>query len=317
MVSILIPVFNSKFFLYESIQSILNQSFTDLEVIVVDDASSDNSPSIVHNLKDSRIKFIQLTKNLGIGGALNVGLNHAKGKYIVRMDADDIAYPNRIDQQVQFMEKNPSIGVSGTLAEYFDGTPFNRVVKNEYLRPSLLLDCPFVHPTVIIQKEILDKSGLQFSGYLEDYQLWIELSKITEFGLLPEILLKYRRSESQFTAQNFDKRSNEANRLRISMAEYWLGRSITTTEKNIVSLNISEENQPELKMVQTFCKELLEKASWSDSTQTLEVIKKLFFRNFYRTPMRLRSNFQILNIDFLSLREKLNLLKKSNFSEIS
>ncbi|PZV76706.1 glycosyl transferase family 2 [Algoriphagus aquaeductus] len=313
LVSILVPVFNAEMFVKDSIQSILTQSFKNFELILVDDASSDHSASILKSVSDPRILFFQHETNRGIGEALNSGLAMAKGKYVLRMDADDIAYTDRIARQVDFMENNPHIGVSGTLAEFFDRTPFNKAVKNEFLKPSLLLDCPFVHPTVIIRKDVLDHSGLQFSGYLEDYQLWIKLSEKTEFGLLPEVLLKYRRSESQFTAQNFEKRISEANLLRISFAEIWLRRSLSCFEKRIVSLGISEEMQPDLKMVEMFCKELLASDPWSDKEATLEVVKKLFFRNFYRSPKILKSKLQILNNDLLSIRERLNLLKKSIF----
>ncbi|OOG68173.1 glycosyltransferase family 2 protein [Algoriphagus sp. A40] len=317
LVSVLVPVFNAESYLLDSLQSILKQTFDDFELILVDDASTDNSSSVLKSIFDSRIRFIQHTENKGIGEALNSGLALAKGKYVLRMDADDIAYPNRIARQVEFMERYPQIGISGTLAEYFDGTPFNKIVKNECLRPSLLLDCPFAHPTVIIRKEILDKSRLRFSGYLEDYELWIKLSALTDFALLPEVLLKYRRSENQFTAQNFEKRANEANKLRINFAEYWLKRSLNPIERSIVSSGMPEAIQPDLNQVGIFCKELLNSAAWSDKAATLEVVKKLFFRNFYRSPKKLRSKFQILKNDFLSIKEKLNLLKKSRFSGVS
>lgn len=317
LVSILLPIFNAENFLRLSVESILNQTFEDFELILVDDASTDNSFTILKTISDPRIQILQHEKNRGIGKALNSGLALAKGKYIIRMDADDIAYPNRIAHQVDFMEKNPQIGVSGSLAEYFDGTPFNRTVKNEYLKPSLLLDCPFVHPTVIIRKDVLDKSGLQFSGYLEDYQLWIKLSEKTEFGLLPEVLLKYRTSGNQFTARNFEKRLNEANLLRTRFAEIWLKRSLTALEKRIVSLGIAEFMQPDLNQVKIFCNELVATAPWSDKGATIEVIKKLFYRNFYRSPKKLKSMLPILNNDFLTIRERLNLLKKASLSVLS
>lgn len=316
LVSVLIPIYNAQEFLVESVQSVLNQTFQDFELILVDDASTDNSFSILQTISDSRLKIIHHNINMGIGGALNSALASAKGKYLLRMDADDIAFPNRIALQVEFMENHPEIGISGTLVEYFDGTPFNRIVQNDYLKPSLLLDCPFAHPSVIIRKEIMDKNGLQFSGYLEDYELWIKLSQLTEFGLLPEVLLKYRKSENQFTSQNFEKRQDEANRLRISFAEKWLKRILSPTERLIVSVGIDPNNQPDLKSVEIFCNELLQKDPWSQEEAVFEVIKKLFLRNFYRAPKEQKDVSDLMNISFFSIRERFNLIKKASFSSI-
>ena len=316
LVSVLIPIYNAQEFLAESVQSILNQAFQDFELILVDDASTDNSFSILQTISDSRVKIIHHNINKGIGEALNTALASAKGKYLLRMDADDIAYSNRIKCQVEFMEENPKIGVSGTLAEYFDGTPFNQTVQNEYLKPSLLLDCPFAHPTVIIRKEIMDNSGLQFSGYLEDYELWIKLSQLTDFGLLPEVLLKYRRSENQFTSQNFEKRQNEANKLRITFAEKWLKRKLTISERQIVSIGIDPDNQPGLKSVEIFCNELLQKEPWSQEEAVLEVIKKLFLRNFYRAPKEQKGVSNLITLSFFSMKERINLIKKASLSLI-
>jgi glycosyltransferase involved in cell wall biosynthesis len=312
MVSVIIPIFNSSNFLRDSIQSILDQSYPDLELILIDDGSTDNSTEIIRSFTDPRIKFISLGENMGIFYALNMGLEISRGNFIIRMDADDISFPDRIQRQVQFMKNNPKVGVSGSLAEYFDGTPFNKAVRNDYLKPSLLLDCPFVHPTIIIRKEILELNNLRFSGFLEDYELWIKLSAKTDFGLLPEVLLKYRRSENQFTARNFDKRTIEANKLRIDFAETWLKRVLTDQERLVVSQGISSENQQSLALVESLCNELLETDPWGSKKASNEVVKKLFFRNFYRAPKKLKDDFTLFNCRFLSFREKINLAWKTS-----
>ncbi|SDA96358.1 Glycosyl transferase family 2 [Algoriphagus alkaliphilus] len=314
LVSVIIPVYNCQRFLKNSIKSILDQSFKDFELICVDDGSTDNSTDIIRSFSDPRIKLLEHGINKGIFEALNTGIDVSCGDLIFRMDADDVATSNRIALQVDYMRNNPRIGISGTLAQFFDGNLLNKPVSNEYLKPSLLLDCPFVHPTVVIRREVLIKNQLKFSGYLEDYELWVKLSQVTEFGLLPEVLLKYRQSENQFTAQNFERREKEADLLRVRFAEQWLNRKLTSEEISIVILGTLPSKQPELKLVESFCKELINNNSWGSKQATLEVVKKLFFRNYFRSKESGRISFTVLKSSLLSVREKFNLLRKSKFS---
>jgi glycosyltransferase involved in cell wall biosynthesis len=311
LVSVLIPVYNASEFLKEAVSSILNQSFLDIEVILVDDCSTDNSVELIKSFTDQRIRIVELAENRGIGGALNVGLAIATGKYILRMDADDIALPDRIAKQVEFMENHPEIGVSGALAQFFDGANFNSSIPQEQLKPNLLLDCVFAHPTVIIRKSILDSYGIEFSGYLEDYELWVKLSSLTEFGLLSEVVLQYRRSENQFTATNLEKRTNEANKIRAMFAEKWLGRSLSSIEFQMVSAGGFNPN-PNISQVIDLCEELLVTNPWSSKNAAINAVKKFFLRNFYRTTIiSKRDSLKILNCSFLGLREKNDLIVKS------
>jgi len=310
LVSVLIPVYNASLDLEEAIRSILKQSYLNLEVILVDDCSTDNSLELIKRFKDDRILLIELDENRGIGGALNAGLAMATGKYILRMDADDIALPERIAKQVAFMESHPEIGVSGALAEYFDGTPFNSAVAQEQLKPNLLIDCVFAHPTVIIKKQLLDKHEIQFTGYLEDYELWVRLSSLTEFGLLPEVVLYYRRSEQQFTATNLEQRTSEANKIRAKFAEKWLGRSLSPIELEVVSSG-DLITKPEISAAVDLCEELMATNPWASKTAAIHTVKKLFLRNFYRTKITAIDSLQIINCSFLGLREKKDLLIKT------
>lgn len=311
LVSVLIPVYNASKFIEESINSILYQSYQDLEVILVDDCSLDNSVELIKSFSDDRIRLIELKENKGIGGALNAGLKISSGKYILRMDADDIALPDRVSKQVKFMENHPDIGVSGALAEYFDGTSFNSSVAQDQLKPRLLINCVFAHPTVIIRKSLLDNHGIEFRGYLEDYELWVRLSFLTEFGLLPEVVLQYRRSEQQFTALNLEKRKREANLLRIMFAEKWLGRCLSPAEIEIVSFTEVINSNSDFSEVVALCEELIATNPWGSKSAALHSVKTLFFRNFYRNKITKRESLKILNCSFLGLREKNDLLVKS------
>lgn len=200
-VSILMPVYNAEKYLSMAIESMLCQSFKDFEFIIVDDASGDASWRIVKEFakKDKRLKIIRNSKNLRTTKTLNIGLKKAKGKYIVRMDADDWSYPERIERQVRFMEKHPSIGVSGGVIEICDedlkilnkrGYP----LTDKKVREKIFRYSPFAHPATIWRAEVLKKVG----GYNEnlplsqDYELYFRIGHVSKFGNLEKTLLKLR-----------------------------------------------------------------------------------------------------------------------------
>ena len=114
LVSVIMPVYNGALYLREAIDSILSQTHTNLELIIINDGSNDNSEEIILSYEDNRIRYIINEKNSGICVTLNKGLDIAKGKYIARMDCDDISCPERLQMQIEYMEQNPSIGVLGS-----------------------------------------------------------------------------------------------------------------------------------------------------------------------------------------------------------
>jgi len=204
-VSVILPVYNSEKTISESIRSILDQSYTDFELIIIDDGSIDDSASIINEFEDSRISFHQNKQNLRLIATLNIGIGMAKGKYIIRMDADDIMLKDRIKEQVAFMEKNKQIVASGTYVCTFG----NKSVKwnhlptnNEEILLFGLFDSPILHPTAIIRKKILDENKIWYDAdylHAEDYKLWLELANHGELGNLKKCLLMYRLSENQIT----------------------------------------------------------------------------------------------------------------------
>ncbi len=127
MVSIIMPVYNSSGYLSDAIESILSQTYSDFEFIIIDDASTDNSIEIIYSYHDPRIVLLKNDINLGVTHSLNKGIKHARGKYIARMDADDIALPQRIELQVDFLEKNPEFILVGSFFEVIPEKCFVRV----------------------------------------------------------------------------------------------------------------------------------------------------------------------------------------------
>jgi len=196
-VSVLMPVYNGLPFLKESIESILSQSFSDFEFIIIDDGSGDDASRLIniYSAEDSRIKVFRNEVNMGIVFSLNRGLKECSGDYIVRMDADDIAMPDRLRKQVNWMESNPDICVSGGALSYINaiGNDLNLVRYCDLGRK--LSKCPLLHPTVIIRRGVLTRHGLCYLEkyrFAEDYFLWLQLSQFGKISAIKDVVVKYR-----------------------------------------------------------------------------------------------------------------------------
>jgi glycosyltransferase involved in cell wall biosynthesis len=197
-------VFNGERFLREAVLSIVKQTFVDFEFLIVDDASTDTTPQILRELaaQDARIRIITNPMNLGLTKSLNIALrlaSLAQDGFTARMDADDIALPTRLENQVDFLESHSDIGVVGTAYEFVDAQ--NRVVGQKHppttddeIRRSLIRFNPFLHSSVMIRKTLLD----EVNGYDEsfrraqDYDLWMRLAPLTKLANLPEVLMQKR-----------------------------------------------------------------------------------------------------------------------------
>lgn len=203
-ISIVMPVFNAENYLHESIGSILSQTFTDFELIIIDDGSTDSSRDIVKSYPDNRIILIENPHNFI--RSLNSGINVSRGKYIARMDADDCMLPHRLEIQYQYMEDNPDIDICGTWMETFgDRSQIVKTsVKHDDIALHLLKGNSLCHPTVIMRKDALRRCKsypnlyqLKYI-YAEDYKLWVDLIKNgLKFANTPEVLLQYRISQKQ------------------------------------------------------------------------------------------------------------------------
>jgi glycosyltransferase involved in cell wall biosynthesis len=237
-------VYNGSKYLREAIESILNQTFSDFEFIIINDGSVDDSEKIIHTFKDKRIIYINNGNNLGLIESLNKGLGAAKGKYIARMDADDVALANRFELQVKAFEADPKAIVVGS--DYFSlGKNKTRHVKNknnsDYQKAVLLFSSCFCHPTVMMKNIFKEKNILYNKNYVhaEDYQLWTELSSLGNFLNVPEPLLKYRSHDSQVSNQNNESQLAISKRIR---AEYCNKLNFSLSAGQLETLNIIGNN---------------------------------------------------------------------------
>jgi glycosyltransferase involved in cell wall biosynthesis len=202
------PVYNGGDYLKEAIDSILNQTYTHFEFIIINDGSTDNSEEIILSYKDSRIIYVKNPENYKLIKTLNIGFSIAKGCYIARMDADDISHLNRLQKQVQFLEENEEYGLVGSGVNLLNGQNKSQLLyhtDHESLKFALAFYCPFIHPSVMIRKTIIENMEMVFDErfvHAEDYELWTRLAFKTKMANLPEYLLDYRVHDSQISSQH-------------------------------------------------------------------------------------------------------------------
>lgn len=224
LVSVVMSAFNAELYIREAIDSIICQTYSKFEFIIIDDGSTDNTKKIIESYDDKRIRFISNSKNKGLIYSLNFAVNISNGEYIIRMDADDIALPDRIKKQVNYMESNNEILVSGGNAIFFSGDKILRQtslpITHDDIKNLSFVQSPFIHPTVIIRKSVFEKYCYE-EKYLgaEDYALWVNVIADGLVANLNDILIKYRVLETSVT------RVEERNLLRrydIINSIHWL-----------------------------------------------------------------------------------------------
>jgi glycosyltransferase involved in cell wall biosynthesis len=228
-VSVLMSVFNGERYLREAIDSILTQTFTDFEYLIINDGSSDTSRSIILSYNDSRIRLIDNDQNIGLTKSLNRGLAVAGGEFIARQDADDISLPERLAKQVAFMDANPHVALTGTWYQEVDanGTLLQRVrlpTDEMDLRWALLFYCPFVHSAVMLRREPLLETGeyCESYEYAQDHELWLRIGRRNALANLKAYLVKYRKNPDSMTAK-YGEFSEEGMQLAVATIGTLLG----------------------------------------------------------------------------------------------
>lgn len=219
-ISVVMPAYNAEKYIKQAIESILNQTYKDFEFIIINDGSTDDTKHIILSYHDDRIVYLENKENSGIVVTLNKGLDYATGKYIARMDADDIAVNNRFEKQVKYLDENKNIGVLGTGI-----CTFGKNIKEqkrvfttnvEQLKAELIFNSCIAHPTVMIRRDVLQKYNLRYDSEFagaEDYYLWWNIAKVSKIMTLPDVLLKYRIHETQITKKKDEQYYKKMNRL--------------------------------------------------------------------------------------------------------
>jgi len=223
-VSMVMAVYNGERHLAESIESILGQTFSDFEFVIVDDASIDSTPKILktYSEKDSRIRVITNTQNLGLTISLNVGVRAANGQYIARMDAGDVSHPERLGKQVAFLDMHPDHVLVGSWTDTFNDDSvkvgeMNGPIDHAAIRSALIRYNPIVHSSIMMRADVLKKAGGYDEEwrYAQDYELYFRLMKLGKLANLSEHLASYRLSPNSITRKKNNKQVGFAIRARL------------------------------------------------------------------------------------------------------
>lgn len=214
-VSILMPVYNTAGYLREAMDSMLSQTYSDFELIVLNDCSPDNADEILDTYTDPRIVRYRGEKNQGLANVLNVGMDMARGKYIARMDSDDISHPDRLQIQVDYLESHPEVDLCSAGMHLFGEKEevWSRPSDAEMVKVIALFYSPILHASSVWRKESFDKNGLRFRQEMvpaEDYDLWCRaLAKGLRLVNIPDVLYEYRIRPGQATGDTEKTRVKE------------------------------------------------------------------------------------------------------------
>jgi len=209
IISVILPAYNCERYIRSAVQSVLDQTFRDFELIILDDGSTDQTAAVIATLADDRIRFVANEYNLGLVQTLNKGVALAHGRYIARMDGDDISVPERFARQLELLDTNPGIGLVTTTADLIDeedqsmGTWKDDVrnVSETSIRSFLPKDNCIVHPAVMARTEILRSMPFsQTQAQAEDYDLWLRMSaRGVRIAKIATPLLRHRILKRSFT----------------------------------------------------------------------------------------------------------------------
>lgn len=219
-VTVLMSVHDGAPAVAQAVASVLGQTAGDLELIVVDDGSTDATPDLLAAVRDARLRVIRQART-GLTRALNAGLAHATAPLVARLDADDVALPERLERQRGFLAREPAVGLLGTAAREVDGRgALVRVVRppvdDAALRRALIRANPFVHSSMTVRRALLDQAG----GYdaalpvAQDYDLWMRLARVTRLANLPDVLVVRTLGDRRVSVEREDDRLRAETRVR-------------------------------------------------------------------------------------------------------
>jgi glycosyltransferase involved in cell wall biosynthesis len=247
LVNVVMSVYNGEKYLDEAIASVLEQSFRNFEFIIIDDGSTDGTSGILQRYAqiDKRI-CVHRQKNLGLIASLNKGCRLAQGKYVARMDADDISLPDRLARQVHYMEAHSEIGVLGTWVEYIDESgktygQWRMPTQPGLVGWSLIFGTCLAHPTVIMRSDVLESLNYYCieALHVEDYDLWTRASFSTRLANLPEVLLKRRTRAESICSQYSQTQQENAVKVTQWLSERLLGSNVSTDSISYLRRTVS------------------------------------------------------------------------------
>ncbi|WP_245585909.1 glycosyltransferase family 2 protein [Paenibacillus pinihumi] len=230
--TVLISSYNSSGYIQAAVQSILDQTFEDFELVIIDDGSTDDTLAQLQQFKDPRIRLIIHEHNQGLIRSLNEGIEMATGKYIARMDADDIAVLDRFEHQVAFLDANPQVGVLGGLMAWLhNNVLIPKPITHHGIRCWQMFHTSLCHPTIMMRTSVLHDHGIRYDQqypHAEDYELWDRLGRLTQLANLPQCVHYYRAHDGQVSRQHVLLQEQSAKKVHYNQLH---SMGITPTEE--------------------------------------------------------------------------------------
>jgi glycosyltransferase involved in cell wall biosynthesis len=201
-IAVVLPVYNGEDYLAEAIRSVLSQTFTDFELVVIDDGSTDRTADVLAGFSDARMRIIRFRHHRGLVQALNTGIRESRSELIARMDADDICLPHRFEKQVAFMDAHSDIALCGTWARLFGDarSVLRPAVEPKQIHARLFFGGAMDHPSIMMRRAVLERHGLAYDDtfrHVEDFDLFIRLAELAKLANLPEVLLRTRAHDRE------------------------------------------------------------------------------------------------------------------------
>ena len=310
--TVLMSVFNGERFLKKAVGSVLSQTFSDFEFLILDDCSTDNTWNILTNFHDSRIRLIKNSVNMGLTRALNKGLGLARGEYVARMDADDISLPERLQRQKTFLDKNRNIAMVGCWVEVIDenGQKTKRVnfpIVPYLLRWRLLLINTFAHSAVMFRKD----AALGVGGYSEklryaqDYDLWSRISINWDVANIPNVLVQWRFWKEGISAVQAKKQEEATKQIAKRNIGYVIGEHpdethfeclkelYTSTAKSLSREDIDRLNRITSELLDCFCQRFNYRNKAISEGIKVEIATHVFF-NIFRAKYSIIKKGQLM-----------------------
>ena len=322
-VSVLMPVFNCERYVRGAVDSILNQTFGNFELIVIDDASPDETISILKKYNDPRIRLIEKPVNTGYTESLNLGLSLARGQYLARMDGDDISLPERLFNQVAFMDSNSDVVLCGTSYKIIGGedSMIRPPQTDAEIKLALLRGNCIAHPTVMLRKKVLDQNFLFYDPSkepAEDYDLWARLIPLGKLHNLQEVLLDYRLHYASVSRKRYEEQIRSTVATKLELMEF-LNVKFQPDEERVLKKVFQKFETIELEDIEIFQK-IKKKLAESNRDKFFEpqgflqylleledeVVKKFVFRYTRYSPS--------VFLNYLKFR-KLGNFKMTKFDE--
>jgi glycosyltransferase involved in cell wall biosynthesis len=286
--SVIMAAFNSELYIKEAIDSILNQTLQDFELIVTDDCSTDSTAAILASYQDDRIRILHNEKNQGAPYSRNYAIRSAKGKYLAILDADDISMPNRLREQVDYLEENQDISGTGSYVWEINSSgqktrTVQHPIKAEQVKCSMFFRCSIVHSAAMIRRDFFINNQLFYDETFpcsQDYEMWSRAIFAGRISNLPQFLTLYRCSETQMSVTRKEIQFKQAERVYYSLLQR-LGIEVTEKEMGLHSLFITQKSLGSKK-------DISEIVHWAEFLFKKNKEAKVFVENDFTNEILLR-----------------------------